>query len=531
MNMSLRAKIIGIGLMGSAVVIITSVIALVLAVRQEHLLDESITINEALSNHQQCDMMHDALRGDMLSLELADTPEIMKIAHNDAKEHADIFRNMLAANKALSLPAEVRATLEKATPAAEGYLQKIEAIFALATTDRRAALALMPEFNSAFEKAEEQLGKVTEEIVTHSNATRIMSKRSIKLSEITLVAVGSVGVVGVLWLSWILSGRILRTIQATQRVLEKMSTGDFTARVGMKGSDEIASMGQSLDRMGNAVEEVLRGVSQRASALAESANSLTTTSNSLVVGAEETSQQAGAAASAAEEVSSNVATVSAAATEMTASIQEIAKNTGSAARTAGECLALVRKFSETIQRLDHSSGQIGEVVKAISGVAEQTNLLALNATIEAARAGEAGRGFAVVAGEVKSLSQQTSQSTTNISANVNAIQNDARACVEAITHMAHIIEQINQAATTIASAVEEQTATTSEISRIIQRSAENGMQILHAATAVSNASQTTTKGSHLVKESSQELVRLSGSLRDLISGMRFQANAPTTVQP
>jgi methyl-accepting chemotaxis protein len=530
MQLSLRLKILGIGLVSIVALLVTSVIAVVLAIVQDRLLNETISVNEALSNHQECDMMHDALRGDILSLQLADTPEKIAAATADMKEHVGVFRDMISANKALPLKRELRTMLEQAEPIEEAYLQQIELIFSRAATDRAGAFALMPEFERTFEQAEEQLGKLTDEIVGLSNATRAKSKAYGRNSIFALSVVGGVGVVGVILLGWALSGRILRPIQATQRALETMAAGDFTARVAVNGNDEIASMGHSLNRMGTAIEEVLRGVSERSAALAESATMLTSTSNSLVLGAEETSQQAGAAATAAEEVSANVATVSAAATEMTASIQEIAKNTGAAARTAGECLALARKFSETIQRLDHSSAQIGEVVKAISGVAEQTNLLALNATIEAARAGDAGRGFAVVAGEVKSLSQQTSQSTTNISANVTAIQTDARACVEAITHMAHIIEQINQAATTIASAVEEQTATTSEISRIIRRSAENGEQILHASTAVAAASQATTKGSHAVKNASEELTRLSGSLRDLVAGMRFHAQASASAQ-
>jgi methyl-accepting chemotaxis protein len=111
------------------------------------------------------------------------------------------------------------------------------------------------------------------------------------------------------------------------------------------------------------------------------------------------------------------------------------------------------------------------VIKVITSIAQQTNLLALNATIEAARAGEAGKGFAVVANEVKELAKQTAKATEDISRKIEAIQGDTKGAVEAIAQIGKIINQINDIQNTIASAVEEQTATTSEISRNVAEAA------------------------------------------------------------
>src|SRR5439155_3863762 len=136
--------------------------------------------------------------------------------------------------------------------------------------------------------------------------------------------------------------------------------------------------------------------------------------------------------------------------EMGASIREIAKNAGEAARVADASVAVARSTGGTVTRLGESSAEIGKVIKVISGIAEQTNLLALNATIEAARAGEAGKGFAVVAHEVKELAKETALATEEIGRKIEAIQVDTRGAVEAIGQISAVITQINDISNTIA---------------------------------------------------------------------------------
>src|SRR5439155_8194733 len=131
-----------------------------------------------------------------------------------------------------------------------------------------------------------------------------------------------------------------------------------------------------------------------------------------------------------------------------------------------------------------ASAEIGAVIKRITAIAEQTNLLALNATIEAARAGDAGKGFAVVASEVKDLAQETAKATENISRLVEAIQRDTGAAVAATTQISEIIARVNDFQTTIASAVEEQTATTTEMSRNVAQAAAGSADISQQITAV-----------------------------------------------
>ena len=175
------------------------------------------------------------------------------------------------------------------------------------------------------------------------------------------------------------------------------------------------------------------------------------------------------------------------------------------------------KTNETIKHLGESSNQIGEVVKVITSIAQQTNLLALNATIEAARAGEAGKGFAVVANEVKELAKETAKATEDISQKIEAIQTDTRGAVTAIGQISAIIGQINDIQNTIASAVEEQTATTNEISRNVAEAAKGSSEIAQNITGVAEAARHTSSGAADTQKAAGELTRMAAGLQGLVS--------------
>jgi hypothetical protein len=205
---------------------------------------------------------------------------------------------------------------------------------------------------------------------------------------------------------------------------------------------------------------------------------------------------------AVQETAAKSSVVAAAAEEMTASIREIADSTATAASVTGEAVMVAASTRDTAVNLSASSEEIGQVVKLISSIADQTNLLALNATIEAARAGEAGRGFAIVASEVKELARATAEATKDIAARVVAIQTDSQAVESAIEHIRGIIDRVNELQTTVAGAVEEQSATATEIATHI-----GGVAAIADSTAASAAS---------IREDAVELADLAAQLDGLV---------------
>jgi methyl-accepting chemotaxis protein len=314
---------------------------------------------------------------------------------------------------------------------------------------------------------------------------------------------------------------IVRTVRDVQRSVDALAEGDLTVTPETRSTDELGRMAQSLARAQENLRGVLASVVSSADAVAASSEELSATSAQISSSAEETSAQSGVVSSAAEEVSRSVQTVAAGAEQMGASIREIASNAAEASQVASRAVAAAETTTATVAKLGESSAEIGNVVKVITSIAEQTNLLALNATIEAARAGEAGKGFAVVANEVKELAQETAKATEDIARRVLAIQGDTTAAVAAIEEISSIVAQISDRQTTIASAVEEQTATTTEMSRSVQEAASGTTEIATNITGVSSAAASTTQALGQTRTAVGELSRMASDLRTAVGAFTY----------
>jgi len=333
-----------------------------------------------------------------------------------------------------------------------------------------------------------------------------------------------------------------RTSSEYRQFWAKLRSGEFVAgefkRIGRGGREVYiqASYNPILDENGKPVkvvkfaaditpqvrlrermERVLKGVTENAASLDGSSMELMAISQQMSANAEETASQANTVSAAAEQVSQNIQTVSAGAEEMSVSIREIAKNASEAARVAASAVSVAAATNTTVGKLGESSAEIGNVIKVITSIAQQTKLLALNATIEAARAGEAGKGFAVVANEVKELAKETAKATEDISLKIEAIQTDTRGAVAAIGQISGIINQINDIQNTIASAVEEQTATTSEIGRNVAEGANGANEIASNISGVATAARDTTQGAQRSLAAARSLAGIASTLQKLIA--------------
>jgi methyl-accepting chemotaxis protein len=246
------------------------------------------------------------------------------------------------------------------------------------------------------------------------------------------------------------------------------------------------------------VGSIIDKVSSEAMGLEAAAATLTTTAQTTLGLAETVSTASGQAAS-------NIQSVATAAEEMTSSVEEIARQVRESSDIAKLAVEEAGKADARIATLSRAAGQIGDVVKLISGIAEQTNLLALNATIEAARAGDAGRGFAVVAQEVKALAAQTGKATDEISDQISQMRGATEDTVDAIKQISAVIARMSETSSVIAAAVEEQGAATREIARNVQAAADGSGQVVGAIADVNSGATATGTASGQVLASAQAL--------------------------
>lgn len=275
---------------------------------------------------------------------------------------------------------------------------------------------------------------------------------------------------------------------------------------------DTAAAAGSVGQVATSVDEISRSASNIASASSLIMKNL----DSVAVAVEQMSANLNVVANSGEHMTIGVHTVAAAIEEMGASLNEVANNSAQASKVANKAQEMATGSAQSIDELAKSAQEIGKVVDMIAAIAAQTNLLALNATIEAASAGEAGKGFAVVAGEVKELAKQTAAATEVIRQQVGGIQDRSKTAMTAIHTILTVIQDVNSLNASIAAAVEEQTATTNEISRNVSEVAngvrETGTNISQAAIGANEVSsnvQQAVRGVQEISASIQQLAALA----------------------
>jgi methyl-accepting chemotaxis protein len=351
-----------------------------------------------------------------------------------------------------------------------------------------------------------------------TDASAWRARQEISFATMVMLGLGVATLIGSILFVWLYVGRsILRRLRSLQSSMQLLSDGDLVSPIYQSHQDdEIAAMANALQvfresmiesralsaeqdkdriakterasRMEARIVEFESTVRSALDSLQSAANSMQTTAQSMSATADQSSALVSAVASAAEETSVNVQTVSSGTEELSSSISEIGRQVVTSAEIARKAVDEAGATDATMQGLADNAARISVVVDLIQTIASQTNLLALNATIEAARAGEAGRGFAVVASEVKSLANQTAKATDEIRQQIVSMQEVTTSAVSAIRNISSTIGEINDVATAIAAAVEEQGAATREIARNIQHAAGGTSEVSSNIIGVSSAS-------------------------------------------
>ena len=250
----------------------------------------------------------------------------------------------------------------------------------------------------------------------------------------------------------------------------------------------------------------------------------------VAVASEEMSSNMNSVSAATEEAAANVNVMTTATEEISTTVGEIQQSTLNAKGITGDAVTKAADIVKTVDALGSAAQDIGKVTETITEISGQTNLLALNATIEAARAGEAGKGFAVVANEIKDLAKQTAEATGEIKERIEGIQGSTELTVSGIRKISDIITEIDAIVSGIAVALEEQTATMSELTANIVQAGEGigevsenvaqssvvAQEISSDISQVTQAANEISEGSGDVRRNAEELRRLSADLKNLI---------------
>lgn len=478
--------------------------------------DTLLAANSATGSALLADMMHDAIRGDVLeSLRVGAGPEQSSAALVALDEHAVVLIGELQAVADAGLGREVTAAVESVLPVAETYVAEARTSLELALDSPEAAQASYAGFLETFEALEAALPSVGDAVAVEADAAQdgLDELRSL---QVLIVVSGIVGVLVVGALGLVLVRSILRPLQRVSTVLAGLAEGDLTGHAGVTGSDEVGRMAQALDGATSRLNDTVGSITRSAGSLSRAADELGSVSVSVSTSAAESADSARRMTEDAEAVSGHLLAVAAGTEEMTAAIHEISRSASSAATVATRAVEMARTTTSLVTQLGTSSGEIESVVEVISAIAAQTNLLALNAAIEAARAGDSGKGFAVVANEVKELAAETGHAIGTIASRVAVIQGDTEAAVRAIAEISDIITQIHDAQATIAAAVEEQTAASSDISRSVSHAADGSRSIAASVTQVAELASRTTVNAAATQSSAETLSGMAGDLDRLV---------------
>jgi methyl-accepting chemotaxis protein len=406
--------------------------------------------------------------------------------------------------------------------------QEARLVFAAATSEAA-------RLRHAVEDSIERQGKFAQAL--SGRAISQIHVGRILLIVLSIAALAAAGLI-----AWLYVGRsIVGRLTALSGAMRRIADGEANVPVPIGGQDEIAGMAKALLVFRQAIEEVSvarqreadraegsevrrrqveaatknfeSAVNDVIQALDGASKSMDGSARIMAEAADHNKTRAAAAATASEEATTNVRNVAMAAEEIAQSVEQISSQAATSANIARQASAETKAIIGSVEQLAAAVGQINNVSNLIRDVAAQTNLLALNATIEAARAGDAGRGFAVVAQEVKTLAGQTEKATGDITQQISSIEATTSHVVQAMNSIAGIIAQLDENASDISVAVQQQDAVSKEIARTANAAADRTRDVSMSVAQVSDAAAKTGQVASTVLNAGGELAARSDKLR------------------
>ncbi|PWB32533.1 methyl-accepting chemotaxis protein [Pseudomonas sp. SDI] len=451
--MNIRTKIIASGLISLFAALLLGGIGLQGYATTATALSQNETSISAMRNHMEADMMHDAIRADVLAALLvspADSQGAEQV-RKDFDEHAQWMRKVIQANADAALPAEIGSAIRALQPQVEAYIGTAQSVIDSALGSAQDSAALRSTFDAAFSALEVRNEALSTQIEDQAAQSRQHQDASLQSASrwLTLSLVAACVILG--FLSWHLLKAVLGPLNRIIDSTRAIAHGDLQREIGPAGNDEIGQLQKVIEDMQRNLRQMIATIRSESDDLHSTSRTLGDTARQIVASADQQADSATSMAASMEQMMANITQISAhahSARVISAESEQLASSGGQVILGVVEGMnriaEVVSQSSGNITALDASSEDIHSIIQVIKGIAEQTNLLALNAAIEAARAGEAGRGFAVVADEVRNLATRTTQSTQEISAMIERIQNSAR---DAVANMQSCVSRVDEGVT------------------------------------------------------------------------------------
>ena len=503
--MKLRNQIVGLGLLGVLMTGLVGGAGLLNATRLSDAFDASINVSLALSKSQEADMMHDAIRGDVL-LTLFNAQKSndagMAEAEKGLKEHADNFAANIESILALPVSPEVRALVAKSAPLVKAYAESAASIQKLARNDIAAAELAVPQFQKAFEDLEVALEAQSEGVAQSVEHFSIEVHRlAVNAKIIVGTGLAIAATLLVLISLWLAKQMSVPMVQAVE-VADRLADGDLTATVRPAGNDETQKLMVALDRMQTHIAGIVRSVQQSAQNVSSASAEIAQGNNDLSARTEQQASALEETASSMEQLNSTVQQTA----DNARQANQLAMTASSVAVQGGE---VVGQVVETMKGINEASRKISDIISVIDGIAFQTNILALNAAVEAARAGEQGRGFAVVASEVRSLAGRSADAAKEIK---TLITNS----VERVERGTALVDKAGETMTEVVSSIKRATDLMGEISA---SSSEQSAGVAQVGEAVGQMDQSTQQNAALVEEMAAAASSLKSQANELVQAV------------